>query len=410
MIKNSIIYILTGAFSALIPILLMPYLIQNLAPQDYGLINLFSTCQLFLLPILGFSSNSAVSRQFFDSSINLSVYIGNYFYILFGSVFLIVGLFFLFDNFILSMTGLSSIWLCLVLICSIAQNIIATRLSLFQVSERADRFFLFQCINISLNIALTYFLISTFNYGKDGRIYAITISAIFLGIVSVYSLKSEGLIDLKLNTTYLKDAIKYSSPLIFHSTAGSIMGMSDRFLITKLISLEATGIYSVAFQIGGALNLISTGINNAFIPWLFKKLSDEQFDRKILIRYTYIFYLFLFSIFGVYLLFDNIINNILICFLPKEYSDAIKIIPFLLLATIFNAMYLSVTNYMFYLKKTLLLSIVTISIAIFNIFCSYFLISEYGILGASISMCVSYFILFIVVWLIVYYKYPLPWF
>jgi O-antigen/teichoic acid export membrane protein len=292
-IKNSIIYILTGAFSALIPILLMPFLIQNLAPQDYGLITLFSTCQLFLLPILGFSSNSAVSRQFFDSSINLSVYIGNYFYILFGSVFLILSLFFLFDNFIISMTGLSSIWLCLVLICSIAQNIIATRLSLFQVSERANRFLLFQCINISLNIALTYFLISTFNYGKDGRIYAITFSAIFLGIVSVYSLKSEGLIDLKLNITYLKDAIKYSTPLIFHSTAGSIMGMSDRFLITKLISLEATGIYSVAFQIGGALNLISTGINNAFIPWLFKKLSDEQFDRKILIRYTYIFYLFL---------------------------------------------------------------------------------------------------------------------
>lgn len=410
MFKNSVIYIISGAINALIPILLMPYLTNNLKPDEYGMINLFSIVQMFLIPIIGFSTNAAISRQYFNTSINFPKYVWNCIILLVISAVLVGVCFLVFTSFIISITNLTLFWLGLLLITSVAQNLFMMRLAIFQVSEKAILFSLFQFLHVILNISFTYFFISYYKLGKDGRLYAIVIALILASCLSVYSLFKEKLIICKIDNNYLKDALYYSSPLILHTIGGIIMGMSDRFLISKYISLEATGIYSVAFQFAAGINLITTGINNAFVPWLFTKLKDESFDKRIIVKYTYFYYLFLFGIFIIFIAFRQLINKLLLLFISIDYKESLDLIPLLLLACIFNAMYLSVTNYIFYVKKTFFLSIVTITVGIINVLLSYSLIGVYGIFGAAISMCLSFFLLFATVFIISDRVFPMPWF
>jgi len=407
MIKNSIIYIISGALNALIPLILMPYLTKSLTPNDYGLINLFSIIQLFLAPLLAFSSSSAISRQYFNRDINFPVYLTNCIYLLFVSVLIIVGIYACFKSILLSVLQLNEFLCLIVLVTSLAQFFFTIRLLIFQASQNALKFLVFQLLNVTLNIFLTYLLIESFHLGRDGRLYAICLSSILLSVFSWISLYRDGLINFKFNNLYLRDALVYSFPLIFHSISGILMGMSDRFLISKVISLEATGIYSVAFQFAAAINLLTTGVNNAFVPWLFNKLSESDFDKRIIVRYTYGFYIILTILFLIYFYLQKSINKILLLFISNEYSDSLQLILPLFLACIFNAMYLSVTNYLFFLKKTYLLSIITVSVGLFNVFLTYFLLNKFGLIGASSSMCVSYFLLFVIVFIIVYIKYPL---
>lgn len=387
----------------------MPYLTSNLTTKEYGIISIFSIIQLFLLPIIGFSSIAAVQRQYFNKQINFSKYIGNSIILLFFSICLILFVFSIFSQTILNFINLSFFWFFMVLLTTIMQYIFMLRLVIFQVSQNSMSFLYFNLLGLFLNIFMTWIFISKLNLGMDGRLFAIIFSTFILSLISIFSLCNEHLINLKVDKLYLKDAFIYSAPLIFHSISGAIIGLSDRFLISNLIGMDETGIYSVAFQISASINLLSTAINNAYVPRLFNSLDNLNVNKKQIVKYTYYWYGLLITVFLVYMTFQEFFHRIVMLFISKEFYGVFELLPYLFLATIFNSFYLTVVNFLFYQKKTLVITFVTILLSIFNILLTYFFLIGFGLVGAAYSMAITYFLLFFTVFIVVYIKFPLPW-
>src|SRR5690606_15631577 len=66
LIKDTLIYGLTNALYSGLPLLLMPFLVIVLAPEDYGVVDFYRTFSLVLTPILGLSTVQSISRFYFD--------------------------------------------------------------------------------------------------------------------------------------------------------------------------------------------------------------------------------------------------------------------------------------------------------------------------------------------------------
>ena len=63
-VRETAIYGVTNMFYSGLPLLLMPFLITVMKPEDYGLIDFFKTFTLFVTPILGLSTVNSISRFF----------------------------------------------------------------------------------------------------------------------------------------------------------------------------------------------------------------------------------------------------------------------------------------------------------------------------------------------------------
>jgi O-antigen/teichoic acid export membrane protein len=83
---------------------------------------------------------------------------------------------------------------------------------------------------------------------------------------------------------------------------------------------------------------------------------------------------------------------------------------FILLGNAFMGMYYMVTNYIFFSRRTGLLSTLTISIGVLTVVLSWFLINSYGIKGAAIGFMLGQASLFVGAWILSNYCVPMPWF
>jgi O-antigen/teichoic acid export membrane protein len=76
----------------------------------------------------------------------------------------------------------------------------------------------------------------------------------------------------------------------------------------------------------------------------------------------------------------------------------------------FSGMYLMVTNYIFYSKKTGLLSLVTISSGLLNVVFLVVLIKLLGITGAAMAFTLAMALRFLLTWWVAQKRHPMPWF
>ena len=60
------------------------------------------------------------------------------------------------------------------------------------------------------------------------------------------------------NYQQIKEALKFSLPLVPASMA-FILGYMDRFILQQYVSLKDMGIYSIAYTLGFAVNVVISG-------------------------------------------------------------------------------------------------------------------------------------------------------
>ena len=169
----------------------------------------------------------------------------------------------------------------------------------------------------------------------------------------------------------------------------------------------AEGIYAVGYQFGAIIGIFAMAFNNAYAPYLYEQLSNITNEKKIkLVKFTYLYFIgiLFFAIFLSY-----VFSLIIPYFLGESFHEASKFIIWIALAHAFQGMYLMVVNYIYYTKKTYVISIVTFSMSIIHVALSYSLIHIYGVIGAAYATIISFFITFIWVWIASNKVYSMPW-
>jgi Na+-driven multidrug efflux pump len=96
-------------------------------------------------------------------------------------------------------------------------------------------------------------------------------------------------------------------------------------------------------------------------------------------------------------------------FVSRNFYFAYKYVLWIALGYAFQGMYFMVVNYIFYVKKTYILAWVTFTSAGVNIVLNYFFIKANGAIGAAQATTITFFVQFIMVWILSAKVYKMPW-
>jgi len=207
---------------------------------------------------------------------------------------------------------------------------------------------------------------------------------------------------------YVREILNFSVPLLPHAFGMFLLSTVDRAVINEYMGLASAGVYMVAVQLSSSMSIVFDAINKAYTPWLFNKLSLNIIeDNKKIVKLTYIYITCVFFI----SLTSFFIGPMVVNFVAGTgYEEASYIIGWLCLGQAFSGMYLMVTNYVFYAKKTGQLSIVTLSSGLIHVTLLLLLVKDYGLQGAAVSFTISKCIQFILTWLLAMKVQHMPWF
>tara|TARA_R110002124_G_scaffold17175_3_gene72177 strand:- start:7495 stop:8748 length:1254 start_codon:yes stop_codon:yes gene_type:complete len=408
-LKITSIYIFSSILSAVVPFILLPILTRVFPPEVYGQIAMYMIFVSLSSAFIGLNTIGATERKYFETFCHddLKTYNGNSFIVYFFSLLVYFLVISLLGDYFSSFLGIPLFWLYLAIINSACLFIINFRLGQWQIRLKAVKYGVVQISNALINMLISLFFVITLNLGGEGRVLGIISALLIVSIYSCYSIIKDELVIIKYKKIYLIDLIKYGVPLIPHVIAGIVVLSLDRVIINKELGLELTGIYMVAASLSGALSLIFHSINKAYTPWLFTNLEKNCIKiKKEIVKKTYIYFVFLIflsiiSFFLAPLVFEVIVG--------ERYHKASDIISILVVGHVFLGMYLMVTNYIFYTKRTKLISIATIISSVVNILLLLFLVPIYELYGAALAFMISNCLLFIVTWIVSARVFKMPW-
>lgn len=409
LVKSASTYTCASIINKTIPVLLLPILTRYLSPEDYGIVSMFAVMLSLTSVFIGVNTQGAIIRKYFDKDeIDFASYISNCLYILVFSTFFVSLIFYYFSTWLSKYSSIPEKWLWFILLMSFTQFVILTLLSLLRVQLKAAKFGLFQISQTALNILLSIVFVIGLKMDWRGRISALVITNSVFAIISFILLVKHKFIKFDFKLNYIKDALKFGLPLIPHSLGAVTNAMIGRFLVTNMLGVYDTGMYSVAIQIGSIISLVSVSFNNAYAPWLFGQLKKSEFRIKIkIVKFTYLYFFLILLLVGIVSCFIPIIIKTLVA---KKFSGSSKYIFWIMLGYAFEGMYFMVTNYIFYTMKTTILAMITFLSAIVNLVSSYFFIVSNGAIGAAQGFTLSLLISFFLTWFYSARVYRMPWF
>lgn len=407
--KSFSVYVINNIVNASIPFLLLPVLTSCLSPTEYGTMTNVQVFITFTLPFVLLAMHGAVNTAYFrEKKEDFPAYLSSALFIsLCGAVVSLVVLV-CFSPFIIELLGIPFRWILVIPFICLFQTVCMITLVLFQSRKEPVKYGVFQIGMTALNFGASVLFVVSMKMGWEGRIYGIMLSYLVFLVIGLIALRKMGYLQFKVSKIFLKDALRFGVPLIPHLISAALIQMLDRLMITHFQGESWNGLYTVAFQIGVAVNFLADAFNKAWIPYLFENLSKiNEARKKKIVKQSYLFMLlFLCLPLCLYIVTPLIFN----WFIDPTYHSVQSLVLPISCGAAFGGMYFVVSNYIFYAKKTWMLAIVTTSAALISFLSNLLLIPRFGIAGASYTYIFVNFLMFVSVWALANRVLPMPWF
>lgn len=263
---------------------------------------------------------------------------------------------------------------------------------------------------IIVEAVATYSLVYLFiNYFPTAEAYILAISSGILISILIFAKIQSKIKVQELNNNFdykqeIKTVIKYATPFVFIAMLSWIMNLSSRYFLGIYSSTYEAGLFVAAFSIASRPFTMLSGVITSFLrPILFQAQSkkDEHKIRRVKKIWIY-------SILtgGIIVMITLILGNEIITrtLLAKEYRSNSLVLFFYIGIGYFGlAAYQAFENFLLAIKKSKEIMYANIVGAVIFIICNIILVKYYSLIGAAISISVS-FIFQLLIIIILYLK------
>ena len=411
LLQRMLVYILSDGISRAMPFLVFPIVAYYLTKEEFGLVANFTVLMSVTGPLIGMSTNSALSVEYYQKPKNeLPKYYANLIYTNLGIYILTFCLIILINKYVEIWTGYSLKWQLLALLTVFFKPFTTLYSTRLRMEEKARKFGQFQIFSSAIAALLTYIFIAVFLWSWKGRIYSLVFAGVLPGLVAIYyTIKFLDFKLHKLDVNIIKSTLIFGLPLLPHNLSFWLKSGFEKLLVTGTQGLAENGVMSFAQTLSYIFVIITTAFFGAYTPYLFKRLSsksDNSEKTKLdLVKKSYQFLL----LYLIILIIGYFVCRIGISIYFEKYIPSLRYLVFFLGFNFFNACYAIFSGYVFYSKNTKLLGLITISTAFLQVALSILLVNQFGGIGAAYSTLVISIITAVAV---AYYsnkKYPMPW-
>lgn len=185
----------------------------------------------------------------------------------------------------------------------------------------------------------------------------------------------------------IKYALRYSIPMVPLKFSSWIQQHIDKIFLGRMHSMNYVGVYAVGIRVSYAFSFFSRPIATAVKPEISKRLDSKSSN----IQHDITDFFNLFFQFSVFLILAiSIFSREIITLLTDvKYSNAFKVIPFIILGYMFSELTGIFQLKFIYKNKTIFFPLVTFLGAFLNASLNYYLIPRFYILGAAAATVLS---------------------
>ena len=388
LMKNTIIIAIGKLSTQIISYLLLPLYTSQLDPSEYGNYDFICTLSIFLCPIITLLMEESMFRYLIDADSKVQrkkIITQTIIYTFFGTVLftiiaaLIMG--FGTDYTPMYITAIITFVISNILIgLSNALSRGLGKIKLYSVSN-----FILGISTIILNIVFIFAL----SAGAEGLLWANTIANAFTAIVILGILKLPKYIG-KIDKPLMKDMIKYSIPLVPNSISWSIINMSDRIILTQMVSSAANGIYAMANKFPNIINVLYGYFYTAWKESAAKIVKEDNKNQY----YNSIYHDAKRFLYAVTICLIAVMPFAFPIFINEAYDEAYVYIPIVMIATYYSNLSSFYGGIFSAYKDTKIMGTTTIVAAVINLVIDLLLVNTLKIYAACFSTLIANLIVY----------------
>jgi len=380
----TIFYSLGEIIPRILAFLLLPVLTKYLSTSEYGINSYIAAVMSFLFVVATLSLNTYVLRNYF--LVNDDIERRR----LLGGIFVFISTF----NALLIIIEIAIIpaalrvfhvdipfypFFFLALINNFFDVVSIIPQVIYRVRGDAKRFFYLSVSRIALQYLLIYLLISVGQMGLLGTYYARLIVNIPYAVIYIVIVYRYG--KFELNLSRVRDALRFSLPLLPGGLSYLVITISDRVILERFVTLGDIGIYSVAFTLALALNVIVQALYKTFEPILFKEYMSPHFEDLNLRVYRY--YMLMVFIGGFAISIFS--REVFLVATSEAYRTGYKVVPVMVVSVIIAGINVYLSTLLVAQKKQKVLSLAIVISAVISICLNFLLIPIMGYTGAAVA-------------------------
>ncbi|QWC22565.1 oligosaccharide flippase family protein [Bacillus haikouensis] len=367
-----------------------------LTPGDFGKSSMFILAINVLMILVIFGTDQSYGRFFYEEEEKkrggllyncLKLPILNF--------VLITLIIFLFNNKItFFLFGETSIILTIALAIGILVQFLYRYSKLvIRMQQKGNLYSRLEILNKILNLLILVLLFFLWGPSYKIIIFSTIFTLILVTLVAIYYGRNHWNLRslLHKNLTHKSsEIIKFGSPFVVTLSITWLFQSFDKIALRQWGSFEELGLYSAAARIVTLVAVIQTTFSTFWTPVSYEKFQKEPENKNF---FSNISKLVSFCIFLVAIL-SIAGKDLIVILLGSEYTEAAKIMPFLVFMPIlYTISETTVIGINFY-KKSKWHILIAGTACFINILGNWLLVPHYGSVGASISTAFSYVVFF----------------
>jgi O-antigen/teichoic acid export membrane protein len=387
-LKHSKNYLSASLIQNFLLVLSVPVFTNLLQPEEYGILSIFTLLVTLLTIIFGLNLKGGIFRYYFEEKGNFAESL--YSNIVFIVCFDIVVFFFIyiFKNPIATFFSIDENVFFLASSVAVFSVPLEMYMAYLQSSKQSMKFSYISVVRVFLVLVISIIVMFALSSERYlGKMYG---EIVVMAFVAFYALRSMfKLTERSFDTKYLKYTLRYSLPLIPHALSRFILGYFDRVQINQLLTPFETGIYSFAYDVGMAMDVIVMASVKAWNPVFLEKYVKKELKDIESMAKDYAKYICAAAI--IIILFSK---EVVVLLAPEKYYEAVYLVPVIVMGYSFVFLYSLFFQYASYRKRTELIAISSVLAGAINIVLNYIFIPIYGYMAAAVTTMISYGLLF----------------
>ena len=375
----------------------MPFYTNYLTARDYGFADMITTTVTLLVLALPLDIMDGIVPYIADDNYdNSEVFSIGFKYVMSASVLLLVVLIVIHESPFITVEPYYLFFLFLLFILDVIGRLSTNYL---QIQNHVLHVSIANILHTLTMVCLNIYLIVYCKWGISGYLIAM-IGGVFVSVVyQIFIILTKAPVRIriyKLDKKLEKSLLLFSFPLMLNSIFWWFNTSLDKYFIVLICGAAENGIYSVATKLPTIITVIMTVFSQA---WGLTAITEyDKNDKDGFFGNTYE---------AVNALMVLMCSLLIIFIIPlarllfaKEFLSAWRPALFLILSGVFSSLSSFVGSIFSAVKSSSSYMKSTIIAALVNIVLNAILINSIGILGASIATAVSFFVVWIIRYLL----------
>lgn len=407
--RSLVIYTASSILGSALPLALLPLMTRYLSVEEYGIVATLTTLIAFFTPPLTWGVPGIISvehgrlapdtfRQFVATALSVPLI----------SLLLMTVVAAAAAPWAAPLLQVPAPWFAAMPVIAGLAVLPQVLSAILRMSNRPMSFGLVEVGQALATVLLSYAFVVSLNGHWQGRMWAYACAAGMTSLAALIWLGRHGYLRRPAGTGMLKEVFRFGLGLLPHDLGNQAIRLADRLFLVALVGLSGAGQYAVAAQVTAVVMVLLSAFNRAWAPYLFPRLRDATPEtQRQLVRMSYgVMAGFL----AFFIAFNLLVPVAFHWLIDPKFHEAITYVPWLTLGYFFTSVYMTYIDYIFFVKKTYLLSMVTTLNMSLNLGLNYLLIREFGPIGAAYAFATTMFVVMLVAFWLSNKVHPMPWF